>query len=172
MRFLLVDRILRLEQGKEAVILKNVSNSEDFFADHLPGRPIMPGCLILESCDQAARLLLAKSTGFQRLPRLEQVANGKFRYFVQPGDSLQVHVSVVSQNADGATVRAAASVGDRSVAQASLTYSLVDAAGDPGATRACAQLREFVEALSTDVLSGVMESRARDAGPGGDAAGA
>jgi len=172
MRFLLVDRILRLEEGKEAVILKNVSNSEDFFADHFPGRPIMPGCLILESCDQAARLLLAKSSGFRRLPRLEQVANGKFRYFVQPGDSLQVHVMVVSQDAEGATVRASASVGDRSVAQASLEYRLVDAAGDPGATRACARLREFFEVLTTDVFSGVMENRARGASPGGDAAGA
>ncbi|HYL81377.1 MAG TPA: 3-hydroxyacyl-ACP dehydratase FabZ family protein, partial [Candidatus Acidoferrum sp.] len=129
MRFLLVDRILRLEQGKEAVVLKNVSNSEDFFADHFPGRPVMPGCLILESCDQAARLLLASSSGFRRLPRLEQIANGKFRYFVQPGDSLQVHVRVLSQNPQGATVRASASVGDRLVAQASLEYRLEDPAG-------------------------------------------
>ena len=90
MRFLLVDRILRLEHGKEAVVLKNVSNSEDFFADHFPGRPVMPGCLILESCDQAARLLLASNSDFRRLPRLELVANGKFRYFVQPGDSLHI----------------------------------------------------------------------------------
>jgi 3-hydroxyacyl-[acyl-carrier-protein] dehydratase len=55
MRFLLMDRILRLEEEREAVGRKNVSNSEDDFADHFEGRPIMPACLILEACDQAAR---------------------------------------------------------------------------------------------------------------------
>ena len=172
MRFLLVDRILRLEQGKEAVILKNVSNSEDFFADHFPGRPIMPGCLILETCDQAARLLLASSWGFRHLPRLEQVANGKFRHFVHPGDSLQVQVVVVSQDAGGATVRASVSVGDRSVAQASLTYRLVDATADPGVARACAQMREFFEILTTDPFSILTETRVPPVAPAGDAAGA
>ncbi len=43
MRFLLVDRILRFDDGREAVVRKNVSNSEDYFADHFDGRPIMPG---------------------------------------------------------------------------------------------------------------------------------
>jgi 3-hydroxyacyl-[acyl-carrier-protein] dehydratase len=172
MRFFLVDRILRLEPGKEAVILKNVSNSEDFFADHFPGRPVMPGCLILETCDQAARLLLGCSSGFRQLPRLEQVTNGKFRTFVQPGDSLQVRVMLITQDAEGAKVQASASVGDRSVAQASLEYRLEDSTGDPGATRACARMQEFFEALTTDLFGGVMTSRARDASPGGDATGA
>ena len=172
MRFLMVDRILRLEPGKEAVILKNVSNSEDYFADHFPGRPIMPGCLILEACDQAARLLLSDSSGFRRLPRLEELANGKFRHFVQPGDVLQVHVVVMSQDAGGATVQVSASVGPRGVAQASLTYRLVEAAGDPGVTRACAQMREFFEALTTDPLAGVTDSRGLGARPGGESTGA
>ncbi|HSB68239.1 MAG TPA: 3-hydroxyacyl-ACP dehydratase FabZ family protein [Candidatus Methylomirabilis sp.] len=172
MRFLLVDRILRLEPGKEAVILKNVSNSEDYFADHFPGRPIMPGCLILEACDQAARLLLARGSGFRRLPRLEELTNGKFRHFVQPGDVLQVHVVVTSQDAGGAKVQAAASVGPRGVAQASLTYRLVEGAGDPGTARACDQMREFFEALTTDLLADVTDSRSLGARPGGDTSGA
>jgi 3-hydroxymyristoyl/3-hydroxydecanoyl-(acyl carrier protein) dehydratase len=55
MGFLLVERILRLGEEREAVVRKNVSNSEDDFADHFEGRPIMPACPILETCDQAAR---------------------------------------------------------------------------------------------------------------------
>jgi 3-hydroxyacyl-[acyl-carrier-protein] dehydratase len=106
MRFLLVDRILRLAEGNEAVVRKNVTNSEDFFADHFAGRPIMPGCLVLETCDQAARLLLGKSGGFAVLPTLEAVANGKFQHFVQPGDSLEIHVVVVEQSREIAEVRA------------------------------------------------------------------
>ncbi len=143
MRFLLVDRILRLTPGKEAVVLKNVSNSEDFFADHFPGRPIMPGCLILESCDQAARLLLAKSTDFQQLPTLLAIGGGKFRHLVRPGDALQVRVSVVVQEAGAAEVRATVDVESRVMAQAVLSYRMVAVAGDPVAVRACARLQEF-----------------------------
>jgi 3-hydroxyacyl-[acyl-carrier-protein] dehydratase len=172
MRFLLVDRILRMEPGKEALIRKNVSNSEDFFAEHFAGRPIMPGCLILETCDQAARLLLGKSSEFTRLPTLQHVVNGKFQHFVQPGDSLQVHVVLVSQAADAAEVRASASVEDRTVARASLIYRLLDSAADPGAARACARMRGFYDVLTTDPVSIAMENRARTLGQGEEGNGA
>ncbi len=157
MRFLLVDRILRLTPGKEAVILKNVSNSEDFFADHFPGRPIMPGCLVLETCDQAARLLLAKSAEFRQMPKLTTVGSGKFRHLVQPGDALHVQVTVVAQDAGTAKVRATVAVGERIMAQAVLSYALVTAAEDPAAARACGRLREFYEALTTDPFAAAME---------------
>lgn len=164
MWFVLVDRLLRLEPGKEAVMLKNVSNSEDFFADHFPGHPIMPGCLILESCDQAARLLLGERVGFRRLPVLEQVENGKFRQAVRPGDSLHVHVIVVSQTPVSATVRASASVEGRTVAQAALAYRLVDSAEDAGAGRVCARMREFYALLSADPASTAAANPARATG--------
>ena len=150
MRFLLVDRILRLEAGREAVVRKNVSNSEDYFADHFEGRPIMPGCLILETCDQAARLLLAKSEDFARLPSLEQVVNAKMQHFVQPGDLLEVCVAVVRREADASEIRASASVEDRTVARASLQYRLIPASADVSTARACARLRAFYEVLAAD----------------------
>ncbi len=170
MRFLFVDRILRLTPGKEAVILKNVSNSEDFFSDHFPGRPIMPGCLVLESCDQAARLLLAKSAEFQQLPRLAAVGNGKFRHVVQPGDALQVLVSVVSRDAGTAKVRASATVGERTMAQAVLSYALVAASEDPAAARACLRLRKFYETLTTDPFAAAGQEQSAAAESGGEAA--
>jgi 3-hydroxyacyl-[acyl-carrier-protein] dehydratase len=154
MRFLLVDRILRLEPGKEAVVLKSVSQNEDYFADHFPGRPIMPGCLIVESCDQASRILLGKSADFAQLPVLERVVNGKFRRFVRPGDSLRVHVAVVSRAAASVEVRATASVEESTVAQVSLGYRMVDAAEDPRMARVCARMREFFEILTADPLVG------------------
>ena len=152
MRFLLVDRILRLEEGKEIIIQKNVSNSEDFFTDHFANRPIMPGCLILETCDQAARLLLGKSAEFAALPVLEAVANGKLQHFVQPGDAVLVHAVVVRQNVEGAEVRASASVEGRAVARASLTYRLEPVAADPEAARACERMREFHRTLVTNLM--------------------
>jgi len=171
MRFLLVDRILRLEEGKEAVVRKNVSNSEDYFADHFEGRPIMPGCLILETCDQAARLLLGKSAGFACLPSLEQVVNAKMQHFVQPGDLLEVRVAVVLQAADGSEVRASASVDERIVARASLHYRLIPASTDTLTARACARMREFYEVLAADMERAATDRRSAAARPGGEADG-
>ncbi len=165
MRFLLVDRILRIVPGAEAVVLKNVSNSEDFFADHFPGRPIMPGCLILEACDQTARLLLASSAGFRSLPKLEQVINAKFRHFVQPGDSLQVHVAMRPAAEGEAEVRATAAVGDRTVVQATLIYRLVKSSGDPAAARALDRMRAFWEVLTNDPLGPSGQEDAQVGGP-------
>lgn len=171
MRFLLVDRILRLDEGREAVVRKNVSNSEDYFADHFEGRPIMPGCLILEACDQAGRLLLAKSAAFECLPSLEQVVNAKMQQFVRPGDLLEIRVAVVRQSAGAAELRATASVEERTVARASLHYRLIPATADTATARACARLRAFYEVLSTDLGRIAAESRVPPAGGGGEATG-
>jgi 3-hydroxyacyl-[acyl-carrier-protein] dehydratase len=160
MRFLFVDRIVRLEPGTEIVVRKNVSNSEDFFADHFEGRPIMPGCLVLETCDQAARLLLAASAEFAWLPSLMEIANAKMQHFVQPGDLLEVHVVLTRQAAGEAQLRASASVGERTVARVSLGYRLRPAAADTQTARACARLREFYEVLTTDLATLAADPRA------------
>jgi len=166
MRFLLVDRILRLVEGKEAVIRKNVSNSEDFFTDHFSTRPIMPGCLILETCDQAARLLLCKTLDFTSLPALEALANGKLQHFVQPGDAVEVRVVIIRLTTEAAEVQASASVEGRTVARATMSYRLEQAAADPEARRACERMREFHRMLTTDVLESVRvyHPRAADSG--------
>ncbi len=171
MRFLLVDRIVRLEAGREAIVRKNVSNSEDYFADHFEGRPIMPGCLILETCDQAARLLLAKSEDFARLPTLEQVVNAKLQHFVRPGDLLEVRVAVVRREADLSEVRASAAVADRTVARASLHYRLVPASTDTLTGRACARMRAFYGVLTADMERLAGDAWTPAAQPGGEAAG-
>lgn len=162
MRFLLVDRILRLEEGREAVVRKNVSNGEDYFADHFEGRPIMPACLILETCDQAARLLLGKSADFACLPSLEQVVKAQMQHFVQPGDRLEVRVAVV---------RASASVDERTVARASLYYRLIPASADTLTARACARMREFYEVLVADMERIAADRRSPGARPGVEADG-
>ena len=57
--FLLIDRVLELEPGRRVLALKNVSCNEPFFQGHWPGRPIMPGVLIVEALAQAAGVLIA-----------------------------------------------------------------------------------------------------------------
>ncbi|HNQ90115.1 MAG TPA: 3-hydroxyacyl-ACP dehydratase FabZ family protein [Verrucomicrobiota bacterium] len=112
MRFFLLDRITRWEVGRVAEGLKNVALSEDFFDDHFPRRPIMPGVLILEGMAQLSGLLLEASLAQQYsigakavLTVLERI---KFRAMVKPGDTLQYRAEVAALNEAGGKVRAAA----------------------------------------------------------------
>src|SRR5512137_1604696 len=89
--FLLVDRIIEIELGKRIVGIKNVTYNEPFFPGHFPGRPIMPGVLIVEALAQTAGVLALKS-----MPVNEQkkplfflgIDRARFRKPVIPGDQL------------------------------------------------------------------------------------
>jgi 3-hydroxyacyl-[acyl-carrier-protein] dehydratase len=126
MRFFLIDRITRWEVGVAAEAVKNVTLSEDFFDDHFPRRPVMPGVLILEGMVQLSALLLEVSLQ-QQLGRnaravitvLEQT---RFRAIVRPGDVLHYRSEILSVNAAGGSVRATATRGDALVAATELVY--------------------------------------------------
>jgi 3-hydroxyacyl-[acyl-carrier-protein] dehydratase len=97
--FLLIDRVLEMEEGKSLVALKNVTMNEAFFAGHFPNRPVMPGVLILEALAQAAAVLAYKSTN--SLPSdgvlyyFAGIDNARFRRVVEPGDQLHLAVKVL-----------------------------------------------------------------------------
>lgn len=94
--FLLIDRILQIKEGESIVALKNVTINEPFFTGHFPGRPIMPGVLILEAMAQAGGVLAYKSTN--TLPSsgvlyyFAGLDNARFRRIVEPGDQLRLEV--------------------------------------------------------------------------------
>jgi 3-hydroxyacyl-[acyl-carrier-protein] dehydratase len=95
--FLLVDRVVEIELGKRIVGIKNVTYNEPFFLGHFPGRPIMPGVLIVEALAQTAGVLAFKST-----PEEDQkkpvyflgIDNVRFRKPVVPGDQLRLELEV------------------------------------------------------------------------------
>lgn len=95
--FLLVDRILEMEPGKRVVGIKNVTYNEPFFPGHFPGRPIMPGVLIIESMAQTAGVLV-----FNSLPMEDHkkpvyflgIDNVRFRKPVTPGDQLRLELEI------------------------------------------------------------------------------
>jgi 3-hydroxyacyl-[acyl-carrier-protein] dehydratase len=95
--FLLVDRILELEPGKRIVGIKNVTYNEPFFPGHFPGRPIMPGVLIVEAMAQTAGVLI-----FYSLPEEDRkktvfflaIDNVRFRKPVIPGDQLRMELEI------------------------------------------------------------------------------
>lgn len=144
MRFVFVDRLLALDPGRSITTLKNVTATEDVFDDHFPGCPILPGALIVEAFAQAARLLIALSSDFSRVGRLEGIARASFRRFVRPGDQLRVRCQ--RRDAERWTIEAEAEVGGRIVAAAILEFVLEDAVSGEGREQA-ARLRELARVL-------------------------
>jgi 3-hydroxyacyl-[acyl-carrier-protein] dehydratase len=98
--FLLVDRIVEVEPGKRIVGIKNVTYNEPFFPGHFPGRPIMPGVLIVEAMAQTAGLLV-----FHSLPEEDRkrtvfflgMDNVRFRKPVIPGDQLRLELEITKR---------------------------------------------------------------------------
>lgn len=94
--FLLVDRIIELEQGKRCVGIKNVTVNEPFFPGHFPGHPVMPGVLIVEAMAQVAGImayLASDEDTRKKVSYFIAIDNAKFRKPVQPGDQLRIEVS-------------------------------------------------------------------------------
>ena len=94
--FLLVDRIIELEQGKRCVGIKNVTVNAPFFPGHFPGHPVMPGVLIVEAMAQVAGImayLASDEDTRKKVSYFIAIDNAKFRKPVQPGDQLRIEVS-------------------------------------------------------------------------------
>ena len=95
--FLLVDRVVEIEQGKSLSAIKNVSINEPFFQGHFPNQPIMPGVLILEAMAQATGLLAFSDMGDAhrtKLYMLVGIDKARFRGQVVPGDQLVLNISL------------------------------------------------------------------------------
>ena len=130
MRFVLIDRIDRLEPGARAQGHKLISPDEDYFRDHFPGHPIVPGVLVLESLAQlGGRLVEAsvhESSGRKVLPMLAKVEHAKFLQMVRPGDRLDLSVEMLAITDDAARVAGVARVGARRAATAEIMYAMID----------------------------------------------
>lgn len=97
--FLLVDRIKEFEPQKMIVGFKNVTVNEPFFQGHFPGRPVMPGVLIIEALAQTGGVLVFKSGGSvgKTVMYLTGIDEAKFRRPVVPGDQLRLEIEVIKK---------------------------------------------------------------------------
>jgi 3-hydroxyacyl-[acyl-carrier-protein] dehydratase len=94
--FLLVDRILEIEEGKRAVGIKNVTANEEFFNGHFPNYPVMPGVLIVEALAQVGAVaMLKKEENRGRLAFFAGIDNCRFKKQVTPGDQLRLEVEII-----------------------------------------------------------------------------
>jgi 3-hydroxyacyl-[acyl-carrier-protein] dehydratase len=124
--FLLVDRVVEVEPGVSLSAIKNVTINESFFQGHFPGKPIMPGVLILEAMAQATGLLAFSGLidpSDSKLYILVGIDKARFRGQVLPGDQLKLQV-ILKRNMRGIGMfDCKALVGDEIVAEAQMMCS-------------------------------------------------
>jgi len=127
--FLLVDRVVSIEPGKQLRAYKNVSVNEPFFEGHFPGHPVMPGVLVLEALAQASAILAYRSTGFdpaQKVTYLMAIDGAKFRRPTVPGDRLELEVEVLRFKGSILKTRGVAKVDGEVVAEGEFLATVVD----------------------------------------------
>lgn len=94
--FLLVDRILEVEEGHKAIGIKNVTANEEFFSGHFPDYPVMPGVLIVEALAQVGAVaMLKKEENRGRLAFFTGIDKCRFKRQVKPGDQLRLEVEMI-----------------------------------------------------------------------------
>lgn len=124
--FLLVDKIIEFQEDKHVVGVKNVTMNEQFFTGHFPGRPVMPGVLILEAMAQAAGILMLSRAGNKgKLAYFMSMDKVKFRRMVVPGDQLLLDINVMRIKSRIIQIRGQALVDGKVAAEAELMFSLV-----------------------------------------------
>ena len=126
--FLLVDRLVDVIPNQSAVGIKNVSIGDPWFQGHFPGRPVMPGVMIIESMAQTAAVLVVRTLGSGaegKLVYFMSIEGARFRKPVIPGDTLHVHVHKERSRGNVWKFSGEAKVNDQTVAEATYTAMIL-----------------------------------------------
>lgn len=151
MRYQFIDKIKRVEIGKEIITIKCVSSLEDYFEHHFIGFPVMPGALQIEAMAQACGALIEISSDYQLFSILLMVEKIKFKRMVHPGDKLFITATVVSQHEESALFDVKVVVDDKIVTSGTLMTGIVSEKNVGGNfSKAINSLRDYFAFLLRD----------------------
>ena len=123
--FLLIDEVLELEPGERVVALKRVREDEWYLQGHFPGRPIMPGVLIVEAMAQTGAIaVLSEEENLGRIALFAGIDDTRFKRIVEPGDELQLECTLEQVRGPIGKGRARATVDGQLAARGTLTFAV------------------------------------------------
>ena len=124
--FQLIDRIVALDLDAHTIKAHaQVPQTSTIFEGHFPGRPLMPGVLLIESMAQTSGWLIIALTRFERMPFLAAVREAKLRTFVSPGQVLSLTASILHEGSGFAVTKAAVEADGKTVANSELTFRVM-----------------------------------------------
>ena len=125
--FKLIDRIVDLRLDEQTIRVEAaVPQTSTIFEGHFPGRPLMPGVLLIESMAQTSGWLVIALTRFERMPFLAAVKDAKLRTFVEPGELLSISARIVHQGSGFTVTSASIARADKTVCNADLTFRVME----------------------------------------------
>src|SRR5262245_30222817 len=126
MRWIWIDGFTEFERGKSARAVKNLSLAEDYFAEHFPGYPVMPGPLILEGLAQTGGILVGEANDFHEKVILAKIPTARFHREVLAGEQLTYAVDILTLRPEGASIAGKVYVGEELVAEAEIFFVHLD----------------------------------------------
>lgn len=151
MRYQFIDKIKRIEIGKQIVIVKSVTATEDYFERHFVGFPVMPGALQIEAIAQACGALIEISSNYELFSILLMVEKMKFKKIIHPGDQLIITATVMSQHPESAMFETKIEVDGKVVTTGNIIVGIVSAADSNASySKVIQTLEEYYEFMLRD----------------------